>query len=103
MTVTLIDPEGLPEVGIYRQVAVATGSKLVFVAGQIAKDADGRTVGPGDLAAQSEQAYLNVATALAAVHRIDDAETPRHPTEPAASAAPTSWSLKTVERFVTQP
>lgn len=67
MPITLVNPDGLPEVGAYRQVAVATGSKLVFVAGQVAWDADGVTVGEGDLAAQVEQCYLNIATALAAV------------------------------------
>jgi enamine deaminase RidA (YjgF/YER057c/UK114 family) len=66
MTINLVSPEGLPEVPIYRQVAVAAGSKLVFVAGQVAVAADGSTVGMGDFAAQVEQCYLNVATALAA-------------------------------------
>ncbi|MFC4562204.1 RidA family protein [Nocardiopsis mangrovi] len=66
MAITLANPEGLPEVGLYRQVSVATGSKLVFMAGQVALDADGRKVGAGDFAAQVEQCYLNVGTALAA-------------------------------------
>lgn len=66
MTVTLVNPGGLPQIDAYRQVSIATGSKLVFIAGQVAWDADGVTVGEGDLAAQVEQCYLNVATALAA-------------------------------------
>ncbi|KRV50784.1 enamine deaminase RidA [Wenjunlia vitaminophila] len=65
MAITLVDPEGLPKIDLYRQVSVATGSKLVFMAGQVAWGADGHTVGVGDLAAQVEQAYLNVGTALA--------------------------------------
>ncbi|MBB1245037.1 RidA family protein [Streptomyces durbertensis] len=65
MTVTLMDSDGLPKVGAYRQVAVATGTRLVFIAGQVAWDAEGTTVGVGDLAAQVERCYLNVATALA--------------------------------------
>ncbi|MEV7842516.1 RidA family protein [Streptomyces cyaneofuscatus] len=65
MAITLLDPEGLPKVGAYRQVAIATGSKLVFIAGQVAWDADGTTVGEGDLAAQVERCYLNIGTALA--------------------------------------
>ncbi len=65
MTINLMNPEGLPTVDLYRQVAVATGSKLVFVAGQVAVNADGETVGAGDLATQVEQCYRNVATALA--------------------------------------
>lgn len=67
MAITLVNPGGLPEIDAYRQVSVATGSRLVFVAGQVAWDADGATVGDGDLAAQVEQCYLNVATALAGV------------------------------------
>ncbi|WP_113703337.1 RidA family protein [Nonomuraea lactucae] len=66
MAITLVNPEGLPKVDIYRQVSVATGSKLVFIAGQVARDADGGRVGEGDLAAQVEQCYLNIGTALAA-------------------------------------
>ncbi|MFC9581537.1 RidA family protein [Streptomyces yangpuensis] len=65
MAVTLINPTGLPEIDAYRQVAVATGSKLVFIAGQVSWDAEGVTVGAGDLAAQVEQCYLNVGIALA--------------------------------------
>lgn len=67
MPITLVNPSGLPEIDVYRQVSVATGSKLVFLAGQVAWDADGVTVGDGDLAAQVEQCYLNIATALAGV------------------------------------
>ncbi|MEV0052556.1 RidA family protein [Saccharopolyspora shandongensis] len=67
MAITLVNPGGLPEIGAYRQVSIATGSKLVFIAGQVAWDADGVTVGEGDLTAQVEQCYLNVGTALAEV------------------------------------
>ena len=65
MTITLRNPEGLPKIDVYRQVAIASGTRLVFVAGQVSWDAEGVTVGEGDLAAQVEQSYLNVATALA--------------------------------------
>ncbi len=37
------------------------------MAGQVARTADGESVGQGDLAAQTEQALLNVATALSSV------------------------------------
>ncbi|MZE80677.1 RidA family protein [Streptomyces xinghaiensis] len=67
MAITLVNPTGLPEIDVYRQVSVATGSKLVFIAGQVAWDGEGATVGEGDLAAQVEQCYLNVGTALAGV------------------------------------
>lgn len=65
MTVELRNPDGLPKPEVYRQSAIATGSRIVFLAGQVARDADGNPVGAGDFAAQVEQAYLNVATAVA--------------------------------------
>jgi enamine deaminase RidA (YjgF/YER057c/UK114 family) len=67
MPVQLLNPEGLPQPEVYRQVAVTTGTRTVYLAGQVARDAAGEPVGAGDLAAQVEQAYLNVATALHAV------------------------------------
>jgi len=66
MSVQLLNPPGLPQPEVYRQVAVATGSTFVFLAGQVARAADGSPVGEGDLAAQVEQAYLNVATGVQA-------------------------------------
>ncbi|MFC4061240.1 RidA family protein [Planomonospora corallina] len=67
MPVTLVNPEGLPKPDAYRQLSIASGSRLVFLAGQVARDAEGRKVGEGDLAAQVEQAYLNIGTALAEI------------------------------------
>ena len=73
MSIELVNPRGLPTVDIYKQVAIATGSKLVFTAGQVATDSDGVVQGQGDLAAQVEQCYLNVGTALSAAGAtIDD-------------------------------
>lgn len=66
MPVQLINPFGLPEPQMYSHVAVATGTRIVFVAGQVPHDATGLLVGEGDLAAQAEQALRNVATALTA-------------------------------------
>ncbi|MEV0728486.1 RidA family protein [Polymorphospora sp. NPDC050346] len=66
MAVELINPDGLPKPEMYRQMSIATGSRLVFLAGQVARDAEGNPVGEGDLAAQVEQAYVNIGTALAA-------------------------------------
>ncbi|MBM0203639.1 RidA family protein [Micromonospora sp. H61] len=67
MAITLVNPDGLPKPDVYRQLSIATGSKLVFLAGQVARDAEGRKVGEGDLAAQVEQCYLNIGTALAEI------------------------------------
>lgn len=66
MPIELLNPDGLPKPDVYAQVAVATGSRSVYIAGQVARTADGEPVGPGDLAAQTEQAFLNVATAVEA-------------------------------------
>ena len=64
MTVEVLNPDGLVKPDMYRQVAIATGSRIVFLAGQVARDADGNPVGAGDLATQIEQALRNVNTAV---------------------------------------
>jgi enamine deaminase RidA (YjgF/YER057c/UK114 family) len=64
MPVNVMNPDGLPKPDMYRQVSVATGTRLVFIAGQVARDADGGPVGVGDLAAQTDQAFRNVAIAV---------------------------------------
>jgi enamine deaminase RidA (YjgF/YER057c/UK114 family) len=66
MPLELIDPEELATPASYTHVIVATGNRLVFVAGQVADDAHGNLVGPGDLAAQARQAFANLRRALAA-------------------------------------
>jgi enamine deaminase RidA (YjgF/YER057c/UK114 family) len=66
MTLELINPEELPKPASYTQVIAATGSRLVFVAGQVADDAQGNLVGPDDLAAQARQAFANVGRCLTA-------------------------------------
>jgi enamine deaminase RidA (YjgF/YER057c/UK114 family) len=66
MTLKCIDPFDLPPQQTYSQVVVATGSKLVFIAGQEPEDIHGQLVGHGDLAAQARQVYANLGRALAA-------------------------------------
>jgi enamine deaminase RidA (YjgF/YER057c/UK114 family) len=66
MTLALINPDGLATPESYTHVVVATGSRLVFVAGQVADDADGNLVGAGDLAVQARRAFANLGCALAA-------------------------------------
>ena len=66
MTLELINPEELPTPASYTHVIAAAGSRLVFVAGQVADDAHGNLVGPDDLAAQARQAFANVGRCLAA-------------------------------------
>jgi enamine deaminase RidA (YjgF/YER057c/UK114 family) len=50
MPVQLLNPPGLPQPEFYRQLAVATGTRTVYLAGQVARNADGAPVGAGDLA-----------------------------------------------------
>ena len=66
MPLERINPDGLATPETYSHVVVATGSRLVFVAGQVAEDDRGNLVGPGDLAAQARRAFENVGEALAA-------------------------------------
>jgi enamine deaminase RidA (YjgF/YER057c/UK114 family) len=49
----------------YSYVVSATG-RMVFVSGQIALDAEGAVVGAGDLRAQANRVYENLAACLAA-------------------------------------
>ena len=48
MTLELINPKDRPTPDSYTQVVTATGSRLVFVAGQVADDAQGNLVSPGE-------------------------------------------------------
>jgi enamine deaminase RidA (YjgF/YER057c/UK114 family) len=61
-----IDPDGLYRPETFTHVVVATGTRMVFVAGQEPADQNGELVGHGDLAAQARQVFGNLGTALAA-------------------------------------
>ena len=62
-----INPRGLPKpVGPYSNVVTSPPGKLVFVAGQVALDADGNVVGEGDVVAQTRQVMENIRLALEA-------------------------------------
>ena len=63
MPVPIVDrltsvPDVAPGPG-FAHAVTATG-RLAFVSGQVALDADGQLVGPGDLAAQTAQALRNL-------------------------------------------
>src|SRR4029453_13352220 len=58
---TLSKPTGYTHV-----VEVPGPAKMVFIAGQIALDKDGKVVGEGDMKAQAEQVFKNLEAALAA-------------------------------------
>ena len=47
MAVELLNPDGLPKPELYRQVAVASGTRTVYLAGQVARNAPRGTGGAG--------------------------------------------------------
>jgi enamine deaminase RidA (YjgF/YER057c/UK114 family) len=51
----------------YSHVVTVTGpGKTIYIAGQLARDADGNIVGPGDMRAQMEQTFKNLDLCLKA-------------------------------------
>jgi 2-iminobutanoate/2-iminopropanoate deaminase len=52
---------------VYAQVVVSDRPRMVFIAGQLSRDANGKVVGAGDMAAQMRQVGENLKLALAAV------------------------------------
>lgn len=67
MTKRAINPDGLPApVGPYSNVVTSAPGRLVFVAGQIALDANGEIVGAGDITAQTRRVMENLRLALEA-------------------------------------
>ena len=65
MVVERSNPSGLANPPGYSHV-VRDGT-TVYVAGQVARDRDGKTVGVGDFSAQAEQVFENVRAALESV------------------------------------
>src|SRR5690606_20596274 len=61
-----IQPEGLARSNGYTQVVTARPGKLIVISGQVAFDANGQLVGPGDLGAQTRQVFENLRLALEA-------------------------------------
>ncbi|MEJ3656680.1 RidA family protein [Actinomycetes bacterium KLBMP 9759] len=66
MTIEIIRPDGLDDPATYSHVVVASGTRMVFVAGQMSDDSDGSLVHSGDIAAQAVQVFANLGKALAA-------------------------------------
>jgi enamine deaminase RidA (YjgF/YER057c/UK114 family) len=71
MTKKRIQPDGLfqrklKEHVLYSHVVVAAGKNMVFIAGQLSRNKDGRIVGAGDMRAQIRQVGENLRVALAA-------------------------------------
>jgi enamine deaminase RidA (YjgF/YER057c/UK114 family)/quinol monooxygenase YgiN len=65
-TFRLFDPEGLPPSVGFSHVAEVKPGRLLYLSGQVPRNADGDLVGPGDFRAQLEQVFANLDTALRA-------------------------------------
>jgi enamine deaminase RidA (YjgF/YER057c/UK114 family) len=61
-----INPPTLPTPPGYSQLVVVPGGTLIVIAGQVALDANGTLVGPGDFALQTTQVFRNLIAALEA-------------------------------------
>jgi enamine deaminase RidA (YjgF/YER057c/UK114 family) len=60
-----VKPDGLSPANGYSHVVVTQPGKMVFIAGQVANNREGKLVGKGDLKAQTIQVFENLKTALA--------------------------------------
>jgi enamine deaminase RidA (YjgF/YER057c/UK114 family) len=59
-----LTPTGVFKPAAYTQVVVASGRRMVFLAGQVSIDAEGTLVAPDDFAGQVKQVFANLQTAL---------------------------------------
>jgi enamine deaminase RidA (YjgF/YER057c/UK114 family) len=57
-------PSSTPPAGMYSHVARVAPGELAFIAGQVAVDRSGASVGVGDLAAQTNQVFTNIGDIL---------------------------------------
>jgi enamine deaminase RidA (YjgF/YER057c/UK114 family) len=65
-TIRSITPDGYPAPTIFSHVVVAEGTRLVFIAGQVAVNEKGEFVGEGDMRAQARQVFENLKRCLTA-------------------------------------
>ena len=62
----VFNPAEAPQpIGAYSLAAEASGSRLLYVAGQVGLDRDGNLAGNGDVAAQTRQIFENIGNVLA--------------------------------------
>jgi reactive intermediate/imine deaminase len=64
--VRFLNPTSMPQSVGYTQVVEVTGSKMVYLSGQVAINPAGQIVGVGDLRAQTQQVFENLKAGLAA-------------------------------------
>jgi reactive intermediate/imine deaminase len=65
-SVQFVNPPTLPTLPGFTQVVIAPAGRTIHISGQIALDASGAIVGPGDFRAQARQVFENLKAALAA-------------------------------------
>ena len=64
-TVTYLNPpSSTPPAGMYSHVARTAPGELAFIAGQVAVDRSGTSIGVGDVAAQTNQVFANIGDIL---------------------------------------
>src|SRR5262245_34477323 len=61
---TFSNPPGLSTPRGYSHVVDVPAGRTVYIAGQVAFNAEGKVVGKGDVRAQTEQTFKNLKTAL---------------------------------------
>jgi enamine deaminase RidA (YjgF/YER057c/UK114 family) len=66
MSVEFLNPPQLCPTFGWTHVVSATGGKTIHISGQVAVNERGEVVGKGDLRAQTDQAFRNIALALTA-------------------------------------
>lgn len=66
-TVSYINPPGLYDPPGYTHVVEVSGGRTVYIAGQVATDAQGNLVGENDFRAQLKQVLENIGIALQSV------------------------------------
>ncbi len=67
MEIKYLNPPQLCPTFGWSHVATVQGGKTIYISGQVSVNERGEVVGRGDLRAQTEQTFLNLAHALAAV------------------------------------
>lgn len=66
--IKIFNPDGLSKPpSTYSHIAQTKTQHIAFIAGQVSSDASGKTVGKGDIEAQTKQVFANIHTALRAV------------------------------------
>ena len=68
-----VKPEGVANpLGLYSHVVTVRPGRLAFIAGQVAVDEEGNTVGAGDLPSQTRQVFQNLERVLDSVDATFD-------------------------------